>query len=102
MPEILMDPQVAWYGQAALSLLVLLLLSMAVRRAWHVIAPPGVRRILVVAVAEHAVIAYGSWEARRVDVELRVFLLTMTLAALLVATGLFLLEEVRTTRKARR
>lgn len=98
MVEILTSSAFAWYGQAALSLLVLLLLTIAVAatpatigRAW--------RRVLYGFVIEHAVIAYGSWEARQADVavELRVFLLILTLIGLLISLAVLLVEEHRLT-----
>lgn len=88
-------PALVWYGQAALSLGVLFLLAVALRLEWDRISH-GWRRVLALGVVEHGVIAYGSVEARHsnVPVELRVFLLTLTLTGLLIAL-LILLVDVR-------
>lgn len=93
---ITLDPSLAWYGQALLALLVLLLIAIATARTWDQLHP-GWRRVLVLGVVEHAVIAYGAWEARHLDVpvELRVFLMTLTLVGLAIALVILLLEDRR-------
>lgn len=99
----LVAPSIVWYGQATLSLIVLFLLAVAVRLEWDRISR-GWRRVLILGVIEHAVIAYGSVEARHSDVpvELRVFLLTLTLTGLVIALLILLIDLIDTRRHPRR
>jgi hypothetical protein len=96
IPDALLSSPVVWYGQAALAFVALFLLTVAIAVEWPAIATAW-RRVLIIGVVEHAVIAYGSWEARRSDVavELRVFLLMLTLIGLVIALLILLVDHRR-------
>jgi len=96
VPDALLSSPLVWYGQAVLAFFVLFLLTVAIAVEWPAIAPAW-RRVLLIGVVEHAVIAYGSWEAKGSDVavELRVFLLTLTLIGLVIALLILLVDHSR-------
>lgn len=96
--DLLTATDLPWYALAFLSLVALLLLTIAVARAWAELALEW-RRVLVIGILEHGVIAYAALEAtgREAPLELGVLILALTLIGLVTALALLVVDQIRDT-----
>ena len=85
-----------WIVTGVLAFAVLALLTVATVVDWPSVRRPW-RPVLILAIAQQAVIAYGCGEAYREHVEVasRVYLIAATLVGLLIVLGLLILDVGR-------
>lgn len=101
-----MTDSTLWFLTAAVAVVALFLLSSAIVVEWDLLPPPW-RRVLIAVVVEQAAITYGAVEAERYEVEpaLRALVVSLSIAGVILALGVLILEhEFRrwTTRRERR